>query len=158
MKVDVFARMLAILALAVSVGHLLLNYFIWVRSGGRLKIRLKLIKHHYDPMQHHLLLTVTNIGRGQARIAAVGIRQQVQEGTGLSMTLVPKGDPLPRFLEPGARMEAEGSMSAIVKRWDPDVRLVLKGWAELEDGRPRESPFQSVAIKTPHAGADESKA
>ena len=149
------ALILAIAGLAVSLGHLLLNLFIWNRSGGRLTVRrLKLEMHPYDPMQHQVVLEVVNGGRLPVRVKGIGVSDEVSDsagGTGrpyITLDAEPEGGPLPRVLNPGDLLTAKIPMTAIVERWFADGHVKLRGWAQREDGR-RKSSSLLLDLETP---------
>lgn len=152
MQVDWWARGLAIAGLVLTVGHLVVNVLIFNRAGGRLRVRIKLRKHPYDPLQHHVVVEVANVGRLAVLVRQVGCSEVRQKnGPALSLGLNPTdGLPVERTLEPTHSFTAEAPMTAIIDRWAPEAKLKLRGWVDPGSGRTKYSSSNfPLAIRTP---------
>jgi hypothetical protein len=151
MQVDWWARGLAIAGLVLTVGHLVVNVLIFNRAGGRLRVRIKLRKHPYDPLQHHVVVEIANVGRLAILVKRVGCIEyrSSDEPGALTLPLNPTdGLPVERTLEPTHSFTAEAPMKAIIDRWAPETKLKLKGWAEPGSGRTKSSR-SFLSITTP---------
>jgi hypothetical protein len=138
--------------------HIVVSFSIWRWSGARLHVRIpKIEKHSYDPLQHHVIVTVVSSGRLPAVVRSVGVREERTDRrtrARASLTAQPSdgGLPLPRPLNPGEALTAAIPMADIIAKWYPEGTVQLKAWAEDGTGRVRSS-WWDRRVKTPPGGA-----
>jgi hypothetical protein len=150
---DFFARWVAIAALVVSVGHLLLNYLVWNRSGGRLKMTASKVEHSQDRLRDEIAVEVRNVGRMPVVVRQLELRDAIPTenqsgGTRSYLGLVMKtAERLPHTLQPGEWMESRVTFLEIAARWSGDLTLTVHAWAFTGDGRARAS--KPLRIHTP---------
>ena len=152
---DVPARVIAIAGLAIAVADIVATWWLWTKSGPRMRVRLRRVEHPSDRLQDKLVVEVYSVGRMPVRIGEVGLEDRVPTGQGsnttsyMELVLAPTdGGPASRVMShTDLPLVAEASMPQIIQRWSAGRKLTLAAWAK--DGNGRKKTSGTLTFTTP---------
>jgi hypothetical protein len=156
MEPDILTRAIAIAALAIALGNIVVTWWLWTRSGPRIKVGLKREDHPNDRLKDRLVVKVSNTGRMPVLVKEVGIEDRVATGSAgsspesyLTLPLAPSdGGPIPRVIShTDLPLVAEAEMPQIIDRWAAGRKLTLVAWAK--DGNDRKRTSREITVTTP---------
>ena len=140
----------------VSVAGVIANVSIWVRSGGRLRVRAYLVEHAHDRLLDTVRVEVHNVGRQAAVLRGVQLGKRVQTGTArrraifetvMAFTLMPTSTEPSRLIAPTDFAVFDVPLSDVMEKWGEGESLLLQASATRGDGKVCDSNV--IRIKTP---------
>jgi hypothetical protein len=143
-------------SLGVSVAGVIANVSIWVRSGGRFRVRVDLIEHAHDRLLDAVRVEVHNVGRQPAVLRGVQLGKRVQTGTAgrhaafetvMAFTLMPNPAEPNRIIAPTDFAVFDIPLSDVMEKWGQGESLMLQASAVRGDGKIRYSNV--IRVKTP---------
>ena len=143
-------------SLGVSLASVIANISIWVRSGGRFRVRAELVEHAHDRFLDTVRIEVHNVGRQAAVLRGVQLGKRVQTGTTgrraifetvMAFTLMPTSAAPIRLVAPTDFVVFDLPLSDVMEEWGEGETLYLQASATRGDGKVRDSNV--IRIKTP---------
>lgn len=158
--VDPVARTLGAVAVVLWLVTIAIGWVSLRRSGGRLKVRARVQKHQFDPLQHRVRIQVVNVGLLPITVKGVGLqwRPSSETGSQLLLTLdagVTEGS-LPKELSHSEDLFAEVTYADIGRRWSWNASFSLTAWAEARGGQTA-TQWWPVYVKTPRPPPDQNQ-
>lgn len=152
------ALVVAEVSLGVSAAGVVLSYFMWHRSGGRLRVKLSYEEHGHDRFQDVVRVEVHNVGRQAAVLRSVQLGRRVQVPatphtpifrTTYEIDLLPNPQEQTRMIAPTDFVAFDTPVSTIVNFWGPGLTLSLQACAKRGDQKVSESTV--IQIRTPRS-------
>lgn len=147
---------IAAASLGVSVLSAAANVTTWIRSGGRLRVRLTWTEHPHDRLKDVVRIEVHNTGRQSAVLRSVNLGKRYVKGySGGNPTygvewgfeLFPTPTEASRTIAPTDFSVFEVTFAEVRDRWGGGESLNLQAYVKRGDGKNRFSKV--IRIKTP---------